>query len=509
MAVSKASFIRKSTVLGILVLACFVASLYQSDALSNILSPLNDIAAAGLLYFAYRKSHHTNKVSLTLLLYAVACAVWGIADIAWAAISFGGGVPEESPVLYIIYVATNCILVASLVVFAFHQFRKWEIVQFGIDLIISGLMTVVLFWILFLHKDSASLMTLLTSDFTSVLSLFTDILICISIFTWFLSIRGGKIPGFLRIISFGLVLFALSDMLYYYLDYNGLYFPSSMSDFMYTLSLVIIAYGGLWKTYKSSSVYDVTVVTNVGGKRRWLYLLLYPLVAVLFSLTGAVQINVVDILTFALLIFMYWASCKYVQLSLEKEALLRQSNEVLERRVAEQVQELTFLANQGYADDTMQQALFHVLSGRHHQRPNARMICWRCWSLIWTVSSRSNDMFGHDIGDRILIDLSYRMIEWNSYGATCARLGGDEFAVMFVGKYTQKDIEELCSAMIDYCGKPYTIDKKRAEPDDECRHCIILCRDLRRGKPCCRMPISPCTERNRRAIISTRYIMRT
>jgi predicted signal transduction protein with EAL and GGDEF domain len=53
------------------------------------------------------------------------------------------------------------------------------------------------------------------------------------------------------------------------------------------------------------------------------------------------------------------------------------------------------------------------------------------------------------------------MIEWNNCGATVARLGGDEFAFMFVGNYTQKDIEQYCAQIIDICSKPINIKGHR------------------------------------------------
>jgi hypothetical protein len=64
-----------------------------------------------------------------------------------------------------------------------------------------------MFWIVFLRKDVTVFHTLIESDFTSILSIAADVTICILIFTWFLSARGGIVPGFLRMIIFGMVLF--------------------------------------------------------------------------------------------------------------------------------------------------------------------------------------------------------------------------------------------------------------------------------------------------------------
>lgn len=451
-------FMRKAAIMFLLLIAYLISSLLKSEIWGNILSPLNAFAAGGILYFAYLKSNRETKVKISLLMFAFACFIWGAADVIWAVIGFSEGTPSDSPVVWLFYVLTNCFLLASLIFFAVQQFSKWDLVQTVVDLIISGFLTVVLFWILFLHKDITILKILFASDYTSILSILTDILICISIFSFFLSVRSGKIPSFIRIISLGLIFFALIDMLYYYFDYNGLYFRNNIIDFMYIASLQVIALGALWKTYKKDSVYDLSVVTNTGGKMRWVYLLLYPFFAVLFTVTNIINVRfgILDLIAFTVPFFLYWSSCKYIQISLEKEALLRAQNEILEQRIAEQVNELTFLANQ----DTLT-TLFNRRYFMKCLDDTINSICQNELMAILLIDldrfKKINDTYGHDVGDKVLIDLSNRMLEWNNYGATITRLGGDEFAIMFAGKYTQNDIEDFCIQIINLCSKPINI----------------------------------------------------
>jgi diguanylate cyclase len=454
---SKATFIRKAATLTVLLAAYFIAALFQSDAWGNILSPLNAFAAAGILYFDYLKSDRTIKVRVTLLVFALACGVWGIADTLWAIIGFSGGARDESPVLWIMYVMTNCFFLISIVIFAIQQFRKWDVVQLCVDLFSIGFISIILFWILFLHKDINVLNSLMASDFTSVLSMITDIIIGISIISWFLSGRGGKIPGFLLMVSAGMLLFIVVDLLYYYLDFNSLYLSNSIIDFLYILSLYIIAFGALWKTYRNSTVRDF-YVKNTGGRRRWVYLLLFPAVMVIDVVTGfvPVRLSAGDFFAVGGPILFYWAACKYIQVSLEKEALLKRDNEILEQRVAEQVSELSFLANQDVLTTLFNRRYF--MAYLDESMKNKRVKDTVALMIIDMDRFKTiNDTYGHEIGDKVLIDLSYRMIEWNNYGATIARLGGDEFAAIFVGKYTQKDIEDFCTEIIGYCNKPLNI----------------------------------------------------
>jgi diguanylate cyclase (GGDEF)-like protein len=244
------------------------------------------------------------------------------------------------------------------------------------------------------------------------------------------------------------------------MDYNSLYVPNSIVDFTYIASLAIIAFGALWKTYKNCTLYNLTIITNIGGKKRWVYLLFFPFLAVFLMISHFVDVQVdsFDMLTFAILIFIYWAACKYIQLALEKEAMLKQQNEILEQRVAEQVIELTFLANQDTLTTLFNRRHFMAcLDGAlKNKRPDEAVAL-----LLIDVDrfKTINDTFGHDVGDMVLIDISRRMIAWNRYGATLARLGGDEFAVMVAGKYTQKDIEDFCKEIIDLYVKPTRINE--------------------------------------------------
>jgi diguanylate cyclase (GGDEF)-like protein len=271
-------------------------------------------------------------------------------------------------------------------------------------------------------------------------------------------------------------------MLYYYIDYKHLYYSNSLIDFAYMLSLTTVSFGALWKNFKSSTIFDLSVVTNAGGRRRWVYLLLYPAIVLLVLWSGMtdVYIGTSDIIAFAVPIFLYWGSCKYVQISIEKETLLRHQNKILEQRVAEQVNELSFLANQ----DTLT-TLFNRRYFMDYLDSTIQTICQGDLMAIMMIDLDRfkviNDTFGHDVGDKVLIEISFRLTKWNNFGATVARLGGDEFAIMLAGKYMQKDIEDFCVQIIDLCGKPIIIGENLLSPTMSIGIALIS-EDVRDGK---------------------------
>ena len=321
MTVSKRSFQNKAIVLLIPLILYIIATICRAENLSNIFSLLSAYTSAGILLFVYKKSDHTVKANIMFLLYALACFAWAVADTVWAIISLSGGNAEDNAILWVIYFLTNCFLFASMVVLAINQYGKWELIQTVIDVLINVFFSAVLFWLLFFQKDISQLVAFIENDFTSVASILIDLIIDISIYTWFLSIRTGGIPGFVRISSIGLLVFTYTDITYYYMDFNGLYYPNELIDVIYIVSLVVISFGALWKMYKYNVLSMKSVLKNTGNQNKWIYLLIYPAFIITFVVTGLIdiQITIGDLLLWIIPIGIYGVICKYIQKSFAKE----------------------------------------------------------------------------------------------------------------------------------------------------------------------------------------------
>lgn len=459
-------FVLETLVLSFFLITYFIAAVFNLENWCRILSPLNAFTYTIVLIYSYIKSDHHNKVSITLLFYSAACFIWGVADVIWLVLSILGEDPVSNPYLWTIYALTNLTLVMAVFVFAYLQFSKWNLVQICIDAIIITLFTLVLFWVIYLNKDIIVIKTLMQLDFTSVFSIVTSMLISIFIISWFLSIRSGKIPLFMRIISSGVLLYAIVDLLFYYFDLNGLYKPYTLIDFSYVFSFYVIAFGAFWKTYWNRSTFITSTVMNFGRNNKWYYLLLYPLGTILIKVFNTnIKLDLRDIITYFILVFLYWAFCRYVQLAIENERLLKReikNNEILEKRVAEQVRELIYWANQDsltnlynrrYLNESLDKSMSSILQNE-------------ILALLLIDLDRFktiNDSLGHDAGDKVLIEVAKRLADWNKSGAIVARLGGDEFALMFIGKYTKKDVENFCTEIIKICSKPISIDNSTLE----------------------------------------------
>lgn len=452
----KSSLFNKMMIAMSILLGCyFVATLYNSDFWGNILSPLNGFAAAGILMYTYINTDRKTSTRIIFLMCSLACISWALGDTLWAVLDFSGIDPIDNTIINLLYIMTNCFILASLTIFAALQFSKWNSIQLCVDFFIIGFLTLMLIWIAFFKKDISALHALLQLGFIPIFAIIVDVLIIIGVLSWYLSIRSGNITIFIRLFSFGAILFAVIDLYCNYLYVNLLYNPNSLIDFAYMVSLQLMAFGSLLKVIKKDSLFDLETLTNTGNKKNWIYSLLYPLIAV--CIEGFIW---TDLTIFAFVIFLYVSSCNYIQMAIENETLLKNEkimNYILEKRVEEQISELKFLANQ----DTLTTLYNRRYFFNHLEESINTLYDNDLLAVLFIDLDRFktiNDNFGHHVGDKLLVALSDKLVVWNTYNATLARLGGDEFAVMFAGKYTLKEIEDFCEQIIELCSKPISID---------------------------------------------------
>lgn len=69
-----------------------------------------------------------------------------------------------------------------------------------------------------------------------------------------------------------------------------------------------------------------------------------------------------------------------------------------------------------------------------------------------------NDSFGHEYGDKILIEVANRMQQQVRPGDTVGRMAGDEFIVILPDLANPDDVAIIAENMIEVIGRPYEID---------------------------------------------------
>ena len=69
-----------------------------------------------------------------------------------------------------------------------------------------------------------------------------------------------------------------------------------------------------------------------------------------------------------------------------------------------------------------------------------------------------NDAYGHDTGDKVLVEVSHRLRNFFREGDVVSRLGGDEFLILLQNQPNVHLLSELGDRLIQHLSKPYQVD---------------------------------------------------
>jgi diguanylate cyclase (GGDEF)-like protein len=120
------------------------------------------------------------------------------------------------------------------------------------------------------------------------------------------------------------------------------------------------------------------------------------------------------LLNIALILFAWKRSAELKRASAERDAAVNRAHDLA------YIDEVTGLFNRRYLRERIAEL----------QAANARAALFL---LDLDRFKRINDLYGHAVGDEVLIAVSRRIRNACPPGASCVRLGGDEFAVLFDG----------------------------------------------------------------------------
>ncbi len=122
----------------------------------------------------------------------------------------------------------------------------------------------------------------------------------------------------------------------------------------------------------------------------------------------------------------------------------------------------------------LQMALFDPLTGL----PNRRLMCDRLTQEMSKASRNNhviaicyldldgfkkvNDTLGHEVGDRLLIEITARLKACLRDGDTVARMGGDEFVIILSSLSGQQQCHDILQRIVDVAKEPVVIDSQIA-----------------------------------------------
>ncbi|WP_368292743.1 EAL domain-containing protein [Dehalobacter sp. TBBPA1] len=452
------------------------ATISQSDFWGNILSPVGALISFFLLLQAYYKSSQPKYVRTIWLFFSFASLSWAVGDFMWDySIWILGIDPIDDLFVAALYFGTNLFLSIGSVIFALNRFRRWNVLQLLIDSLAMSVSILLLIWIIYFDANYENLYLVSKGGWTSAMSILLDIGMMTGIAIWFFSIRAGNIAASVRLATGAVLAFALIDLVYYYLYLHDLYIPNSVIDSVYMATLLGIALSALITPEDIKAGADDPELygdySNEGYRNQGLLLLVGPIIILFF-----VGFDIQSLLIYLIIIFLHGILSNHIQNSIRDQHLLRREKELnaeLEKRIDERTRELSEKARELEKKNRQ----LHYLSSQdivtklYNRRFFLEAVQEKIKScqddhilvLLFLDIDRFktiNDVYGHIIGDKLIIALSKRLQKFiDPEHDLLARFGGDEFVLAFHGKYHNGDIENLAQSIISICAEPIQLSK--------------------------------------------------
>ena len=112
---------------------------------------------------------------------------------------------------------------------------------------------------------------------------------------------------------------------------------------------------------------------------------------------------------------------------------------------------LTGLPNRTLLSDRIEQSTAHA-----ERQEQLLMVCFMDLDGFKAV----NDQHGHGLGDKLLIEVSHRLISVVRGDDTVSRLGGDEFVLLLNALSSADEADILLTRILDEMSRPFLIDKE-------------------------------------------------
>ena len=111
---------------------------------------------------------------------------------------------------------------------------------------------------------------------------------------------------------------------------------------------------------------------------------------------------------------------------------------------------LTRLPNRTLLSDRISQAIAHAL-----RQEQLLLICFMDLDGFKAV----NDQHGHEMGDKLLIEVAHRLTNVVRSDDTVSRLGGDEFVLLLSELHSADEVDILITRILEEMARPFLIDK--------------------------------------------------
>lgn len=415
-----------------LVFIIILSSYEKLTVLNDLVSVIFDLTI--FLIIAY-KARKASPFRIYLALLGGAIFSWLIADGLWLIMNYYElADPNESSLLALIYLIPNLFLTAMTLLFFIINRHKWHSYQLLIDILaVTALVYIFLQTTLSLNT-SLPLLTL--DNFISVYGyIITNLMMLLIIIAVYASYRNQKMTLGLKLIISGLLLYIAADLYFSYHFIADSYIPYSFVDYLYYFSFILMAAAALYgdnDSLQAPSVGDHKTLANIGKTRVILILGILVFFHTYFN-KGTIEFLFLILST----ILVHELLSKYMQNSILTTILLDQEQHLtinLEATIKSRTTDL-IAANEKLYEQATTDALTGLNNRFYFNNILEKAIKKNePFSILYMNIDRFkiiNDIHGHSMGDRVMIEIAMRLQQLSVRDCIIARIIGDEFGIIY------------------------------------------------------------------------------
>lgn len=159
---------------------------------------------------------------------------------------------------------------------------------------------------------------------------------------------------------------------------------------------------------------------------------------------------------------------KLVEQNRELDNIVKTRTEQLEctnKQLAEDIehrkkleQELTIMAGTDYLTGLPNRASLDIRLKKILEKATVERLKVAVLFIDLDYFKTINDTLGHQTGDKLLIEVSHRLVSIVRRSDTVARLGGDEFLIILPGVNSAQDVNIVANKIITSLEKPFSVD---------------------------------------------------
>ena len=385
---------------------------------------------------------------------------------------------------YLFYFTVSIFMFLAVHSICFQDRNKWSHFQFSIDTVVLSFFIGVIIYHMLVTNLSPNLTWDIIDYLSAIFFIVTDILLFIEILTFMLSYqRFLALPKTYGIYGIGYCLFFASHMDFYYKATGSIYFSISHINTFIPLSLLWITATGVYIVSSNDKVQKINDLSSMSHESPYAVNGAYPLIIIVSYLGAAFLYHDYLVIELVLLITLSvrYLCYKYLKMHVKNKYLLQQYKDLnkllkikieeinklnmsLESKVIDRTKELQ-TKNKKLYDMANTDALTGLPNRRNFIKTLNQLIHDEAkqnkFALLFIDLDRFksiNDLYGHKIGDKLLVEVANRLRKNLKPNDFIARQSGDEFIVIINPVYSEEHVKSICYMLNKEFEQPFFID---------------------------------------------------